>query len=330
MQHHDLVEQVHRLLLDNLPIKSGKTPSGWITLDCPICNDKRKRGGIRQTGPKISYHCFNCDYTTGWSPSPRLGIKYKKLLTALSVSDKQIHDVIVNLMKYGEELDIDDTGEYVYSASKFEPIELPEHATTVDLLPDTHDVKQYAKDRGLLGTTTLLYLGYNTELKLQYNKRLVIPFMYNDNLIGWTSRHISPPDKKTPKYLSNMPAGYVFNIDKFVDTRRELVVVTEGVLDAVLIDGVSVLGNSVTPEQAHLIDKLGKRIILCPDRDEPGKQLIDQALELGWEVSFPPWDKDIKDASDAVQKYGRMLTLSSIIKYAVDNKIKAQVQAKML
>jgi len=232
-------------------------------------------------------------------------------------------------MKYGEELDVEDTGEYVYSASKFETIELPENATTIDLLPDDHDVKQYARERGLLGKT-LLYFGYNTELKLQYSKRLVVPFMYNGNLIGWTSRHVNPLDKKTPKYLSNMPPGYVFNIDKFVDTQREIVVVTEGVLDAVLIDSISVLGNSVTAEQAHLIDKLGKRVILCPDRDQPGKQLIEQALELGWEVSFPPWEKDIKDAADAVQKYGRLLTLSSIIKYAVDNKIKAQVQAKML
>ena len=330
MQHHDLVEQVHRLLLDNLPIKSGKTPSGWITLDCPVCNDNRKRGGVRQTGPKISFHCFNCDFTTGWSPSPRLGAKYKKLLTALSVPDKQIHDVVVNLMKYGEELDIADSGDYVYSASKFDTIDLPDGATTVDMLPDDHEVKQYAKSRGLLDVSTLLYFGYNAELKVQYSKRLVIPFMYNGNLIGWTSRHVAPKSKTTPKYLSNMPSGYVFNIDKFVDTQREIVVVTEGVIDALLIDGVSVLGNSVTAEQAHLIDKLGKRVILSPDRDNPGKQLIEQALELGWEVSFPPWDKSVKDSSDAVQKYGRLLTLSSIIKHAVDNKIKAQVQAKMI
>ena len=47
------------------------------------------------------------------------------------------------------------------------------------------------------------------------------------------------------------------------------------------------MGNSVTAEQAHLIDRLGKRVILCPDRDTAGKELIEQALELGWEVSFP-------------------------------------------
>jgi DNA primase len=79
-----------------------------------------------------------------------------------------------------------------------------------------------------------------------------------------------------------------------------------------------------------LIERLGKRVILCPDRDKPGKELIEEALALGWEVSFPPWDKDVKDAADAVAKYGRLLTVASIIKHATDNKIKAQVKAKML
>ncbi len=67
-----------------------------------------------------------------------------------------------------------------------------------------------------------------------------------------------------------------------------------------------------------------------PDRDAPGKELIRQAAELGWEVSFPPWEPDIKDVGDAVTKYGRLLTLSSIIKYAIANKIKIEVQSKML
>jgi len=107
-------------------------------------------------------------------------------------------------------------------------------------------------------------------------------------------------------------------------------VVCEGLIDAILLDGVSVMGNSVTPEQAHLIDKLGIRVVLCPDRDRPGKQLIEQAMELGWDVSFPPWSHDCKDAGDAVSKYGRLLTLSSIMEHATDNRIKIQVKTKML
>jgi hypothetical protein len=325
MHHHELVDQVHRLLMDNLPLNSGKTPGGWTTFNCPMCSDKRKRGGVIQSNAKISYHCFNCGFTTGWAPSPKLGQKYKKLVETLGVSNRDIHKVVLDLMKHAEELEIEDSTEYVYTAASFKTHKLPEETTLVEDLPDGHKVKQYAIERGLLGNFPLLHINNS-----MYNARIVVPFMYNNQLVGWTGRHINPPNKETAKYLLNMQSGYVFNIDKFVDTDRDFVIVTEGVFDAILVDGISVLGNGVTAEQAHLIDKLNKRVILCPDRDDAGKDLIDKAIELGWEVSFPPWHPSCKDAADAVQRYGRLLTLKSIVDNASNNKLKIEVKAKML
>lgn len=321
-----VIEQVHRLLLDHLPIRTNKTPSGWMTFDCPMCSDKRKRAGIITSGAKISYNCFNCKYTTGWSPTPGLGKRYRDLAIRLGADQKQIHNVQMELLKHSDELENEEIENYVYSLNKFEVVDLPDHAVMIEDLPDSHEVKVYARQRGLYGLYPLLWFGDDP----LYAKRLVVPFTYNGELVGWTARHINPPDKKTPKYLHKMSSGYVFNVDRFVDTKRELVIVVEGVFDAIMVDGVAVLGNHITPEQAHLISKLGNRIILCPDRDEPGKELIEEALALGWEVSFPPWEDDIKDASDAANMYGRLLTVASIIKHATDNKIKAQVKAKML
>ena len=282
-----LVEKVHRLLLDNLPIRTSKTPSGWNTMDCPMCSDKRKRGGLITTGAKISYNCFNCGYTTGWEPNPTLGKKYKDLATILGADQQEIHKVTIDLLKYAEDLETESATDYVYNLQKFKTETMPDTATIVDDLPDEHAVKQYAIKRGLLGLYPLLYF----EDKL-YKQRLVVPFTYNNELVGWTGRHISPPDKQTPKYLHKMQPGYVFNIDRFADSKREIVIVTEGVFDAILVDGIAIQGNSVGPEQAHLIEKLGKRIIVCPDRDKAGIELMLQAAELGWEVSFPPWHVD--------------------------------------
>jgi hypothetical protein len=326
MDLDSIVESVHRLLLNNLPIRTTRTPSGWNTFNCPMCSDKRKRAGIITSGAKISYNCFNCKYTTGWSPSPHIGQKFKDLATRLGASDSDIHSVQVDLMRCQEELEGLETEGYVYNLSKFETVELPDNVQMIEDLPLDHDVRQYARQRGLEGLYPLLYFP-NDPL---YAKRLVVPFTFNGEVIGWTGRHIAPPDKATPKYLHKLPPGYVFNIDRFADSDREIVIVVEGVFDAIGIDGIAVMGNHVTPEQAHLIERLGKRVILCPDRDEPGKELIDEALALGWEVSFPPWDKNAKDAADAVAKYGRLLTVASIIKHSTDNKIKAQVKAKML
>lgn len=320
-----VVESVHRLLLDHLPVRTNRTPSGWTTFDCPMCNDKRKRAGIIQGGPKISYHCFNCGYTTGWAPNPYLGKKYKDLATTLGANSTEIHAVQIALMKNSEELESIETDDYVYNFSKFKTVELPENVELVETLPDNHELKIYAKERKLLGLYPLIHIN-----DIANKKRVIVPFMYNGELVGWTGRHIDPPNKETPKYLHNMQSGYVFNIDKFTTADRQFVVVTEGVFDAILLDCISVMGNNVTAEQAHLIDKLGKRVILCPDMDNAGKELIDQALQLGWEVSFPNWAPDIKDAADAVKRYGRLATLQSIIDNATNNKIKVQVKSKMI
>ena len=320
-----LVEQVHRLLLDNLPIKTSKTPSGWNTMNCPMCTDKRKRGGLITTGAKISFNCFNCGFTTGWAPNPSLGKKYKELAEKLGATSEDIHKVQIEILKYADVLEGQQETEYVYNLQKFEPVKLPESVTSIENLDDTHPVKKYAIEREIYGLYPLLYFGDSL-----YKKRLVVPFTYNNELVGWTGRHINPPDKQTPKYLHNMPAGYVFNIDRFADSQREIVIVTEGVFDAIMIDGIAIQGNSIGPEQAHLIEKLGKRIIVCPDRDSAGTELMLQAAELGWEVSFPPWHVDVKDAADAVQRYGRLATVGSIIKHATNNKLKIEVKAKMI
>ena len=325
MDIDSLVEQVHRLVFDNLPVKTSKTPSGWTTLNCPMCSDTRKRGGIITSGPKISFNCFNCGYKTGWAPNPHLGGKFKELVTTLGVDQTELHKVQVELLKYAEILEQEETTDYVYTLSQFKTVDLPDSAVSVDDLSADHPVRQYAIERGLYGLYPLLHLDESL-----YKQRLVVPFSYNGDLVGWTARHINPPTKQTAKYLHNMQTGYVFNIDRFADSKREVVIVTEGVFDAILIDGVSIQGNSIGAEQAHLISKLGQRVILCPDRDDAGKDLIEQALALDWEVSFPPWHAEIKDAADAVLKYGRLATVSSIINHATSNKIKARVKGKML
>jgi transposase-like protein len=320
-----VVDSVHGLIMNNLPMKTTRTPSGWITLNCPMCGDQRKRGGVISNGAKISYNCFNCKYTTGWSPNSNLGKKYKELAIKLGATASQIHDVQLNIMKHSDALAALHNDTYVYNLAKFQKVHLPEGAINFDQLPHDHELTQYARQRGILGLTPLWHFP-----DLTYNKRVVVPFMYNGELVGWSGRHIAPPNKTVPKFLHKMTTGYVFNIDKFANDHRKIVIVVEGLFDAILIDGVAVLGNHVTAEQAHLISQLGKRVILCPDRDEAGKELIEQALELGWEVSFPPWHDDIKDAADAVSRYGRLLTVASIIAHATNNKIKTQVMTKFL
>lgn len=322
----NVIDSVHGLLTGNLPLRNTKTPSGWITFDCVMCNDKRKRAGIIQQGARISYNCFNCGYKTGWSPTPFLGKKYKEIAGRLGADEKSIHAVQMELLKYSEELEASEAeGTITFQSNAFPAVELPEDAISLDDLPANHELVQYAKQRGIYGLYPLLHFP-----DMLNKRRVMVPFVFNGDLVGWTGRHVAPPDKNTAKYLHKMPpGGYVFNIDQFTAPEREIVIVVEGIFDAILVDGVSIMGNKVTAEQAHLIERLNKRVIVCPDRDEAGKELIKQSIALGWEVSFPPWAPDIKDAADACATYGRLATVASIIKHATNNDIKKEVMMRM-
>ena len=66
-----------------------------------------------------------------------------------------------------------------------------------------------------------------------------------------------------------------------------------------------------------------------PDQDEAGQKLIDQAMEFGWGVSFPEWQKGIDDVAEAVMKYGRLFTMQSILKATETSKLKIDLKRKI-
>ena len=130
------------------------------------------------------------------------------------------------------------------------------------------------------------------------------------------------------KYYTDVQPGYVFNMDA-QDWTRKFVIVTEGPFDAITISGVSILGSEINDTQRELIDNLGRQVIVVPDRDAPGDKLIDQAIEFGWSVAFPEWEKSVSDVAEAVQKYGRLFTIQSILKTAEKTKLKIDLQRKI-
>ena len=89
------------------------------------------------------------------------------------------------------------------------------------------------------------------------------------------------------------------------------------------------LHNKLNQQQIDIINEFEGEIIVCPDRDRAGTTLIDQAVENGWAVSFPPWHESIKDCADAVKSYGQLFTIKSIIENRVNNKVKINVLRKI-
>ena len=124
-----------------------------------------------------------------------------------------------------------------------------------------------------------------------------------------------------------MPDNFVYNLDE-QHYDRKYCILCEGVIDAHLTSGIASLGNSINDKQVEVINSLKKTIILVPDRDSSGEGTIKVAVNNGWLVSFPKWGEEIKDAADAVEKYGKLLTVESILTSVVSNPLKIHVARK--
>jgi len=308
--------------------KTKLTPSGWVSGNAPCCvhngtgADKRKRGGfINGSDGSVSYSCFNCGYKTSWSPGRTIPFKMKKLLEWMGVSDQQVRELSFEALK---QIDQESDKSIKKHLINFKEVKFD---NSVKLLEkdscnnsDSDHILDYLSKRSLNLNDYDFY--YSTDPALK--NRIIVPFRYNNCLVGWTSRTL---DNNGVRYISNQQPGYVFNLDN-QGYNRKYTIICEGVFDAILVKGVALLGSSLKENQAELIKRLPTKKILVPDRDKKGKQLIEPAIDQGWSVSMPDWKQGIKDINDAVHEYGRIYTVYSIISCAESSSLKIQLKAK--
>ena len=329
--------------------KTKVSPKGWVHGNAPCCvhngetKDIRGRGGFKideMTGG-IVYHCFNCNFKTGYTPGQKLYHKTRKLLTWIGASENDINRMVI------EALRVRDLTEFVHVEPKtheeidFKERELPEGAMSFEAwiawcklkeeVPDgLTSAVEYAASR-LIDTSDNMKHLYYTQSRGKptqaMNKRLIIPFTWKGKIVGHTARGIFPHIK--PKYLMDVASDYVYGTDNLVKD-SEFVLVFEGPLDAMLMNGVAVMSNVVSVEQADLIEGLGKKVIVVPDMESAGIPLINSAVEYGWSVSFPEWEEDIKDAGEAVARYGKLFTLKTIISNILTSKLKIDLYKRRI
>jgi hypothetical protein len=161
---------------------------------------------------------------------------------------------------------------------------------------------------------------------LGYMDRVIIPFQYQGKIVGNTARKIK---EGKPKYLSDQHPHFVFNFDAQQEGQKYIFVV-EGPFDALAINGVALLTNEISEQQARIINSIGAEVIVIPDQDKAGLIIFDQAAELGWSVASPNWDKNIKDVAEAVKKYGSIFVAVDAINTAAQGSIKISMAKNKL
>lgn len=312
-----------------IPGKRKTTARGWISFNAPCCHhrghkpDRRMRGGMKSSGHEMVYHCFNCGFKCGFTLGKPLTANTKKFMIWCGVGE----DVIAkwNL----ESIQSKDILEHLLPAKpkinkkiKFDTVSLPENAIRLDMTNPEHErYILYLNGRGIDLDDYPFYVTPNDTMP-RYQHRIIIPhYDKKQNTIGYIEHYI---DKKIPKYIKHHLQDPLFG-HHLQDPNWQVCLVFEGIFDAIPLNGCAVLHDTISDIQAQQLYALRRKIIVVPDQDKTGLNIIDRALELGFHVSLPKWGNNIKDTNDAIVRYGRLPTLLSILQAATNSTIKLQL-----
>jgi hypothetical protein len=312
-------------ILSFLPAKRKQSIAGWISFDAPCCelrgltSKKTARGGLKlNSDDGWSYHCFNCGYTASYAPGRMLGFKSRQLLGWLGVDELTIERINLESLRHRS---IHGLLEDSQRTIKKVVIEFEEK----DLPPGLDPIEQGKLHDYLVQRRVSLDYPYMTNPELT-RPNILIPFTYKGMMVGNATRFI---DNRAPKFINDTQPGYVFGVD-LQQSAWQYVIVTEGVFDALSINGAAVLHNDINTRQAEVIKSLERQVVVVPDQDEAGIKLVDRAVELGWAVSIPEWPAGVKDVNDAVIRLGKLGTLLTILAAKETSKIKIELRKKQL
>jgi|TARA_R110000744_G_scaffold140910_3_gene252229 hypothetical protein len=312
-------------ILTVVPGKKKQTQSGWTSFNAPCCShnghspDKRMRGGIKADGDDWQFHCFNCNFKCGFKLGRAISKKTRSFLLWCNMPEQDINKWSLHSIQHRDLLDSILRKKKQITLPKFKEQDMPDGELIYTANKDHQVYIDYLMKRGLNHNDYPFMVTPNETGRNAL--RLIIPYTYENKVVGSTSRYI---DDRAPKFINDQQQGYVFGTD-LQKPEWEIVLVFEGIFDAISMNGLALTHNTINDNQVAVIQQLGKRVIVVPDQDKTGLEICDRALELGFEVSLPNWSEDIKDANDAIIKYGRLNTLLSIIDSATNSKIKVEV-----
>jgi hypothetical protein len=304
---------------------------GWQAVRCHVCNDhtrKGLRGAFKFEDGRTVYKCWNCGHTSGYDPEANeyFSKNMLKTLDAFNIPDDEYKEIILSSPAWQNGAKKKDVTRKQTAKIEPKPLNMPECFYYLkDATPDDFVAEaaiEYLEGRGVDPNSYPFMLSHkdpNPRLH-KWLGRVIIPIYKNNNLIYYIGRALYDATKKyeTPAVSKEC---ILYGFDKLFDYEdKSPLFVIEGWFDAYAIDGVAVLGNIITDAQRQWLDRSPRRKIYIPDRFGDGLRAAQQALEFGWEISTPDIGSDSKDMDEAVNKYGKMYVIKSILDHATSDK----------
>jgi hypothetical protein len=337
--HH--MHELQQLILDHLPTKRKVTNKGWIWFNAPCCThkghnaDTRLRGNLWfGTDATVGYHCFNCGCKWRFS-GHHVTDALQEWLSWLGVSSEQVQTLKLHVLQHQIQGACDQTPVVPAHLKRHQITPLPPQSDTFESWatkenpPDKFlQACAYVQQRRALNWESYSYY-WSPDTAHDMCDRVILPFYNQGQIVGWCARLCVAAKPRQPKYFnSDIPPGYLFNQDQLRKDRK-WVVICEGPFDAIACQGMAVMGSHMSEYQIKTVLDSGQQPIILPDREDQNQHMIDQALTFGWAVSFPEWDADVKDASQACVRYGAIYTITSIMQAATSDPILIGVKRKM-
>ena len=310
--------------------------SGWASINCPACHhngepspDTKKKMGVKLDAGGIRFHCFRCGFSTGWNPGQVLSNKLRKLLIWGGGDPKEIMQINLECIRIQQGFFAENKNEedkIIYSRKQL----LPSDSKRFDYWANqnTIDPRFYKTVEYIIGRNENFLEWFDDfHWTPEMPDYIIIPLRHNNYIYGWSARLCRAPKNSTePRYMLENRAKFLFGADRLYNFNSNSIILVEGPLDAIALDGVAIMGNQITDRQMKMLKSTDKEIIVLADRDEAGINLIDIAIDNGWSVSFPPiHDLKIKDGLDMVSYFGKLFALKLIFEHKISNPLKIEM-----
>lgn len=344
MNNNPLIE----ILLRYLP-HERKEARKCISFNCPCCiymgesrMDSKGRAGLFIDHEKIGYNCFNCGFKFTQFLKEPLNFRCKKLMEFLNVPQSEINKIKFYYLKNNDNMLLNSFKQFNYKKNKISISKL--NYKDCDLPSDTHFLSDiimdanedsdvfkaysYAEDRGIHNWPFLMW---SSSTSFKINKRLIVPFLFKDRIVGFTARSFLKNIPKKDRYYTNNPntGSYIFGVENLFNKNRKYNILNESPIDSILYDGIASMNFEISTKQLEIINSSSSKIIVFPDlMNKGGQKMIDIAIRNNWSVYFPIWNKTL-DLGEATQLYGKVFVLDNILKNHVSDKIKIKVKRNL-
>lgn len=276
------------------------------------------RAGFKFDETAVGYNCFNCGHKAVYDPNDSAGmpVPMVKVLESFNIPDDEWKQVLLTSMARNNQGSTNIEPKIIHIDIEPKEIELPKHFYPLETGDDKWTViaRDYLEfERGVDPDCGPFYLstGQGDKQAARWKGRLIIPVYKDNKLIFYQGRALVDMQKK---YLSpSSPKDrIIYGFDKIFENTETPLYVVEGWFDAYAIDGVAVFGNQLSDEQIKWLNRSRRQKVVIPDRLGDGHLLANQAIDLGWKISFPDVG-DCKDTSAAVKRFGKLYVMKTIV-----------------